>query len=196
MKRMADNRGFTLIELISVLLILGILSVVATAKISANNTDLVSMDATLKNHIRYAQAKSMTHDSQVWGIQMDTATDEYWLIRAEPGQTLAWGSSRIQPLGADSTDAGYNGDRIRTSQVGVTLNAASGVNGSTPKLTLLFDIMGTPYWFKGNLNAAISLPLESTAGINRLTNALTLGIQDTKGNSKQISIEEETGFIP
>jgi prepilin-type N-terminal cleavage/methylation domain-containing protein len=68
--RLGNNRGFTLIEVIAVLIIIAIISAVAISR--GIGTDTVSLQAevdTFKGHLRYAQSLAMNDLSPVkWGI--------------------------------------------------------------------------------------------------------------------------------
>ncbi len=53
----ADPRGFTLVEIIAVLIVVGILAaVIITRAMSTTSTTRVAQESVIKNHIRYAQA--------------------------------------------------------------------------------------------------------------------------------------------
>lgn len=68
-----DNRGFTLIELIAVLIVTAIVSAVVTARIhSVNSYEIAGELEKVKNHMRYAQIKAMKTDSE-WGICFTTS---------------------------------------------------------------------------------------------------------------------------
>ena len=64
-----NSRGFTLIEVVAVLVIISILAVVAVSRVgntittAENSADL----ETLKSHLRYAQIRALNTDG-VWGI--------------------------------------------------------------------------------------------------------------------------------
>ncbi len=65
---MYNHRGFTLIEAIAVLLLLGVLSaVIVSSYASTQGNTLVSEEATLKGHLRFAQLRAM-NDQVSWGI--------------------------------------------------------------------------------------------------------------------------------
>ena len=178
-----DAKGFTLLEIISTLVILSILSYVAMGKLPHNENNLISIESALRSHIRYAQAKSMGHAQELWGIQMDTASHEYWLVKvqADDQGQLSWGGEEIQPPGLGATKIGINGDRVSTRALDVTLASQA------PKFTLLFDDMGRPLFTTSAPNGSPPPPLSAPFSIDLL---------DGGGHSKSISIQAETGFIP
>jgi prepilin-type N-terminal cleavage/methylation domain-containing protein len=75
--RLGNNRGFTLIEIIAVLVILAIISAVAISR--GTGTDTASLQAevdTLKGYLRYAQSLAMNDISPVkWGINLNVGTN-------------------------------------------------------------------------------------------------------------------------
>ena len=76
------NSGFTILEVVAVLAILGIISAVAVSKISIN-IDNIKRDEQLnilKIHLRYAQARAMNSNFN-WGIKFDIANSKYWLFK-------------------------------------------------------------------------------------------------------------------
>ena len=70
-------KGFTILEIVAVLLIVGIVSAVVLSRItSTNQTDLISQLEVVKSHLRYAQSRAMNSDT-VWGIHFASATTYY-----------------------------------------------------------------------------------------------------------------------
>jgi MSHA pilin protein MshC len=66
--------GFTLIEIIAVLLVLAILGAVVVSRASSTSTySLKSTAEVIKTHIRFAQTRSMS-TNQAWGIHFDSGT--------------------------------------------------------------------------------------------------------------------------
>lgn len=77
LKSKHNHQGFTMIEVIAVLVIMGILAVVAAVKMSnTSDYDLASQVEVVKNHLRYAQIRAMNTDS-IWGINFTSATTYY-----------------------------------------------------------------------------------------------------------------------
>jgi len=67
-----QQRGFTLIEVISVLVIIGVVAAVVVSRMmSPSSFGVVSEADILKGHLRYAQYRAMSH-SETWGIQFTT----------------------------------------------------------------------------------------------------------------------------
>ena len=85
--------GFTFIEIITVLLILGAISYFAATRLFMDDTPTQRGEfELLKNHLRYAQSRSMNSEAspgytKVWGIKFGTATT-YWLYNEAEGVDL------------------------------------------------------------------------------------------------------------
>lgn len=67
--------GFTFIEIIAVLLLLGILAAIAISKSSSTDAySTFSEAAILKGHLRFAQLKAMSDVSTTWGLQVTSTS--------------------------------------------------------------------------------------------------------------------------
>ncbi|MBU0681189.1 MAG: hypothetical protein KKD73_07190 [Proteobacteria bacterium] len=78
------NQGFTLIELISIILLVGVISVVATAKWPGGMKEVAAAKE-FKRALRYAQHQAMTRQyvvANAWGLQLLGAT-QYSIIRQD-----------------------------------------------------------------------------------------------------------------
>jgi MSHA pilin protein MshC len=113
--------GFTMIEIIAVLVILGILTAVAAVRMTNTGSyDLASQVEVVKTHLRYAQIRAMNTDAR-WGIHF--TGDSYYLFREEQ-------ENRV-------TIPGENSDTVRFSGKGSKLRIEKDV-------TVIFDSFGSP----------------------------------------------------
>ena len=116
--------GFTMIEVVAVLLILGIIAAVVTVRISDTTTyDLSSQREAVKAHLRLAQARAMSTSSP-WGIHF-ASSKTYYLFQGDGSTTP------VQLLGED------------TATVSLTTKKSSLTISSAP-LRITFDTYGSP----------------------------------------------------
>jgi len=82
-----DGRGFTMVEIIAVLIVIGILTAVAVVTLFSTDTYTTkSQFAMVKAHLRYAQARAI-HSDSAWGINFagtrsygGRTYSNYWLF--------------------------------------------------------------------------------------------------------------------
>jgi prepilin-type N-terminal cleavage/methylation domain-containing protein len=81
-RKIFENRGFTLIEIISVLLILGVISYFVATRLFIDDvpTSRAGMEL-VKSHLRYAQSRTMNTEMD-WGITFENAS-VYFLFRGD-----------------------------------------------------------------------------------------------------------------
>jgi len=79
--------GFTMIEAIAVLVILGIFAAVVAVRMSGTSAyDLASQVEAVKGHLRYAQTRAMNSNLVVWGINFTDST-HYYLFQGAGSET-------------------------------------------------------------------------------------------------------------
>ena len=77
-----DKRGFTLIEVIAVLVVLAVLLTIVASRVSSTSYfTLISETAIFKMNFRYAQIKAMTSPAGTnWGINIGNNVTSYTLV--------------------------------------------------------------------------------------------------------------------
>ena len=163
------SRGFTVIEIIAILLIIAILGVVVVSRMTSTKPYNVAAEVeTLKANLRYAQFRAMSDadkrvssNATTWGISF--SGNSYTLQKTE--------------VGVVPTTTNFPGDNSPTHNFpgGISLTTSLG----TP-VTITYDAWGIP----------------SVSG-TPITLDLTITIKITDGTSSQtITVTKNTGFIP
>ncbi|MEA3437444.1 MAG: type II secretion system protein [Thermodesulfobacteriota bacterium] len=87
-----NNSGFTIIEVVAVLIVISIITAFAVGRVADNKPELIAQKEVLKVHLRYAQSRSMNSNDN-YGIESNGNT--YWLFRVSsanrvnfPGEQL------------------------------------------------------------------------------------------------------------
>ena len=164
--KVGDRRGFTLIEIIGVLMIVGILAaVIINRTMSTTSTNRIAQESVIKNHIRYAQATAMKQGT-IWGIKCD-GTD-YWLFRTIDPDTTS--NQRALPGEANAK---------------ITL---ADKNISMSSFTVFFDANGRPY--TAYTDETTNTPVSAANPLSITVNSVPAGAAVTFG------ITPETGFMP
>lgn len=122
-KKRFGSRGFTLIEVIAVLIILGILVAVAVTRVGSDSYDLIPQADMIKTHLRFAQLKALSDDTSTsWGIFFSGST--YTLYNN----------------GAPATTSNLPGEDGKIH----TFPANSGITASSTPTPINFDSWGSP----------------------------------------------------
>jgi MSHA pilin protein MshC len=127
--------GFTLLEMVAVLVLLGILTAVAVGRMGDNPGRVAATAGTLKVHLRHAQFRAM-YSETTWGVH--STGGGYWLF-----------------FGGDTNNkALFPGENLET------VTPATGV--TIPAFTVSFDDWGAPH---NVVDPATAPPLASSLGI-------------------------------
>jgi MSHA pilin protein MshC len=166
------QNGFTLIEVIAVLIILGIISLVAFSRSSNTEASLYSETEVIKTHLRYAQTQAMNKTTNstvlVWGIKCDGTN--YWLFEG----TNPDDANKIRVL-SDNAAGNDNKLSLATKKVGLS------------SFTVFFDGRGVPYSAYTTTTANTPLTAAQT---------ITVTPQGKSSPTRTITITPLTGYIP
>jgi prepilin-type N-terminal cleavage/methylation domain-containing protein len=122
-KMTRNNRGFTIIEIIVVLLLISIIAAtVFQRSISTDQINFRSQFDKIQNQMRYPQSIAMKR-SEWWGVACDTT--HYWIFTGTNKDT-----------GPPERLPGQKDVKIALTDLGVTMG---------PSFTVLFDKYGIPY---------------------------------------------------
>lgn len=170
----AARHGFTLIEILVVVTILGITAWIAIPYISASNADikLSAAGRVVTSDLLYAQSQAIATQQNVYlvfTLGTGTTADKYQL-QAPLGTALAAG----RPGGGGATvTLGVPKATVPDAKLGIATSASP--------MTIGFDTLGQPFTVSGTTTTttttAINIPLKSKTG-NYTT---TLSIQPFTG---------------
>jgi MSHA pilin protein MshC len=161
-----NQRGFTLIEIIAVLILAGIImAVIINRVIGVSDTSKFTQASVVKNHIRYAQSLAMKQ-AHIYGVKSDGT--HYWLFRTNnPDNT-----------GNQIAFAAENDKKVTLSDKKMTLSS----------FTLYFDDLGRPY--SAYTDAGNNTPVSSTNPLSITVNSVPAT------GALTFNVTPETGFIP
>jgi len=139
-----DRAGFTTLEILIVLIVIGIVSAVVISRSNIGQPELLARTEAIKAHIRYAQSRSM-NSNRPWGIHVNATGQSYalfvdgnianrrilpgedgdWVdldahgLSLAPGDTAISFDDRGRPLASDGTT-------LRANDLDLTVSAAAG----------------------------------------------------------------------
>ena len=151
LRRLA-TAGFTLVELVTVIILLSLLAVWASPVSESSSTEVIAEAEQLLNDLRYTQALSMTQGQRYYLIKQSSNT--YQIMNAS-------GTPILLPFG--STTA--------TLKSGITFGTLTNL----PNNLVAFDGRGAPYTSTGTGGTALAstATIPMTAGGNTSTVSLS-----------------------
>jgi prepilin-type N-terminal cleavage/methylation domain-containing protein len=164
--------GFSIVEVVAVLVILTIISAVIISNSGSFSTDLVSQTEILKTHLRYAQTMGMSGNTTdgIFGIKCDTSF--YWMFKdVNPDSNIVF-------LPDDQRYNTNNDGKLDLSEKKIDIASA---------FTIFFDQRGIPY--TAYTNETTNTPLAADFSI-------ILRPDGEATPTETITITQHTGFIP
>jgi prepilin-type N-terminal cleavage/methylation domain-containing protein len=134
-----NHLGFTMIELVIVLIVMAIVAVFIASRASTSGNDLIAETDILKSHLRYAQIRAM-NDSVPWGIHIPDA-GSYVLYRdnkVDTDQMLPGEKPGVQKhtfLGAVTVTSGV-GTTYNFNQWGTPVDASGSAISANQSIAL------------------------------------------------------------
>ena len=171
MKHTKSIDGFSLVEVIAVLVIIVVTSAIIISRPGRFSNDLVSQTEVLKSHLRYAQSMGMggADSSDIFGIKCDSGF--YWMFKGNNPD------SNIIMLPDDQRYNTNNDGKLDLAEKKIAIGTA---------FTVFFDQRGIPYSSYPDMAAATPYPGELSILV---TPAAPTGAVET------ITITPLTGFI-
>lgn len=167
MKWIRKESGFTIIEIVVVLIVMSIITAFSISRGINPRTDLNIQTEVLKTHLRHAQARALNSNIP-WGIRTNAAGDIYWLFQYQnPTITI------INLPGEDNST-------VSLTPEGITITAG----------TYSFDSRGRPYYTSETGEPAAAGTDLLTLGADQVITLLK------SGETQTITITKSTGFIP
>ena len=121
--------GFTLIEIIIILLVIGITASYAASKIISSDADIIAETDQLRTYLRYAQNLSFTNNANDWRVTFSGST---YTLQKSPGGADTWVDVVWPNENAPGHDSGFsislaNGTIIAFDELG-----SAGPSGGRP----------------------------------------------------------------
>ena len=142
-----SNAGFTLIEIVVVLIVMGIIAAFVIGRGLSETPNLSVQADVIKSHLRHAQARA-TNSNTFWGIRSEGTS--YWMFRCD---SPTCGSPEIIRL------PGEDADTVDLSTIGISFDAG----------TYSFDDRGIPYHIEAYTPPGNSLTSDLVVNVSKGT---------------------------
>ena len=137
MKFLKNSKGFTLIEIISVILVLGIISAVAIPMLNTGTIDINLAANTVQTDIQYVQELAMTRDQDV-SITFTQGSTTYD-VPADPNGVYSLETRQLPQgtaINSTNTTVTFNGNGELTGGAAQTIQLVAGTSSDTINVTV------------------------------------------------------------
>ena len=166
-----SSQGMTLIEVVVVLVLLGVMALTVTSRMTSGTADLMATVDGISSRLRLVQTIAMNSATGLWGLRFETTGQTYHMFHCPDTSDCDMDRDAL-PLPGVDTDPN---DRVAVSEDGkIQLQTNSNV---------AYDGFGRPYRITGS-SAVLAV------------NPITITFRDGAGNTHAIDITPKTGFIP
>lgn len=166
-----SSRGMTLIEVVVILVLLGVMTLTVTSRITSGTAELIATTDGVSPQLRLVQIIAMNSSTGLWGLQFEPAGQTYHMFHCPDTSNCDMDRDAL-PLPGVDTDLN---DRIAASESG---NIQLQTNGN-----VAYDGFGRPYRI-----------IDSSAVL--AFDEITISFRDGAGNTHAIEVTPETGLIP
>ena len=130
-------KGFTLIELVIVIVLLGVVSIYVAPKITLSGFKELSEVTKFRAHIRHAQHNSMTRGG-FWGVGVDSTSKSYILYDNNTATNFPdeKSSSGVVSEGISLSSSEIMDNRIYFDNLGRPVNSSGALLTSTVQITV------------------------------------------------------------
>ena len=123
MDRLNNRNGFTIVEVLVVLILIGLIAGILFSRNHQSNAGLVSETAMLKSYLRFVQSLAMSDNTKSWALKIEA--NQYTLFE-------------------DGAASGYNLPDAASSQRTIPATTKVTIKSVTPADTVVFDEWGSP----------------------------------------------------
>jgi MSHA pilin protein MshC len=132
--RLKNNGGFTLIEVVAVLIILAIIATVAVTHGMSTQNDLIPQADTVKTDLRFAQMKALNDDVNTWSMAFTTGS---YSLSCTAGTNSTCPSSAIKLPSESSNTHTFPSDVRVNPTITITFDSWGSSVGSNAVVNLI-----------------------------------------------------------
>jgi MSHA pilin protein MshC len=132
-----NQDGFTMLEMVMVLVIMAIVGTFIAYRPATESNELLAQTEILKSHLRHAQIKAMNETTVLWGIRIpDAGTYVLYKNNVQATSQLPGETAQTHTLPTTVTITGGAGTTYNFNEWGTPVNAGGTAIASSQTITL------------------------------------------------------------